>query len=385
MNGIVTVLLSTFFLTTSPSFANSQKTIKSNSKAQASQTGVSTRFKKIESGDTIYGLLRKHGFTQNQIGQVMSHQLPFDKFTLVPGEKYRIRTTAQSKELKFYRKPSNEVFLLWKNTERAGAQLRTEKFEVRHKSVQGKVVGSLVASISQKIPDKWIAYRFMDAYAFDYKLPKVLQKGAEFSLTFEEKYDDGVFIGYGEVLATHLEIYGEKQSRYLVRHGDAGSFVGLESLDRSRPLYAPVSYVRVSSHYNPRRKHPIKRYRIPHWGTDFELDAGEDVFAANGGKVLRTGKNRAAGRYIVIRHAGGLESYYNHLKSIESNIKPGVRVANGQKIGEIGCSGYCTKPHLHFAVKKAGRFVDPIKYLKSYPASMEAVISRKIASLGKDS
>lgn len=343
----------------------------------------SPRFEKIKMGDTITSILRNHGFSDNQIGQVLRHDLPFKQFTLVPGEKYRVHNFApKSQEIKFYLKPSDDVFVLWRDQDRAGAQMKQEEFTIKTRSVSGEVVGSLVASIYDKVPDKWIAYRFMDAYAFDFKLPKGLQRGDKFSLSFEEKYDDGIFISYGEVLSTGLEIKGKMYNRYYVENAEGGgSFIDADSLVSQRPFYAPVSYVRISSHFNPRRKHPIKRHRIPHMGVDFELPAGEAVLSVQDGKVLRTGKNRAAGRFVVVRHSNGVESYYNHLQAVAKNIRPGVYVKSGQVLGEIGCTGYCTKPHLHFAMKKGGRFVDPVKLLKSYSQPMELAISRKVASL----
>ena len=110
-----------------------------------------------------------------------------------------------------------------------------------------------------------------------------------------------------------------------------------------KPLYSPVAYQHYSSLFKPRRFHPIKKRRQAHLGLDFELPAGHAVYTVQSGRVLRTGKNRAAGNFVVVRHQSGLESYYNHLQSISPEVKKGRQVFNGQKLGTIGCTGYCTK------------------------------------------
>ena len=48
----------------------------------------------------------------------------------------------------------------------------------------------------------------------------------------------------------------------------------------------------------------------------------------------------------------GLRYYGSHLSKIEPNLVAGVRVASGEKLGEIGSTGSAkgTKPHLHFGI-----------------------------------
>ena len=38
-------------------------------------------------------------------------------------------------------------------------------------------------------------------------------------------------------------------------------------------------------------------------------------------------------------------------------------MSQGEAIGAIGCTGYCTGPHLHFEVRVGGATVDPLAYL----------------------
>lgn len=67
------------------------------------------------------------------------------------------------------------------------------------------------------------------------------------------------------------------------------------------------------------------------------------------------------GHYIIIRHADGSETLYAHLSAIYVSL--GQTVAQGEPVGAIGCTGWCTGPHLHFEVRIGGVPVDPLLYL----------------------
>lgn len=356
---------------------------KDNSKnLTPSSNDLKVVFKKIKQGQTLISILEKHGFNNNQRAAIIRDKAFHENFTLIPGEEYRVSRDNKNRflELKFYERPTDNALVLWRNDEKSGHLMRQENYKVKVRTASGEIHGSILASIKKHVEDDWVAQRFMDAYTLDFNLRKVLTAGDKFKVVYEEKFDGDHYIGCGEVLETELEVRGKVRTRRFVNFDEGGSFIANDWIHKNRPLYAPVNYLRITSQYNPRRLHPITRRRQPHLGVDFELPEGETIYTAYAGKVLRMGKNRAAGHYVVIRHPNGLESYYNHMKSVEKSLKPGAYVGNGQKIGTIGCTGYCTKPHLHFAVKKRGRFIDPVPKMKSYPFAKRKLIGRHLAS-----
>ena len=85
------------------------------------------------------------------------------------------------------------------------------------------------------------------------------------------------------------------------------------------------------------------------------------VAAASGTVVLATNSDWGLGTYIVIRHGDGSETVYAHLSAVY--VGQGQSVAQGAQIGAIGCTGYCTGPHLHFELWIGGSAVDPLAYL----------------------
>lgn len=98
-----------------------------------------------------------------------------------------------------------------------------------------------------------------------------------------------------------------------------------------------------------------------HKGVDFAAKYGSAIYAAGDGKVVIAGWLRGYGRVIYIDHGDGLQTRYAHNSRLL--VKKGQSVKAGQKISEMGCSGRCTGPHLHFEVRINGKAKNPNDYL----------------------
>ena len=88
-----------------------------------------------------------------------------------------------------------------------------------------------------------------------------------------------------------------------------------------------------------------------HAGVDISAEAGEPVLAAADGVVTDAGRNSTYGRYVAVRHAAGLTSFYAHLGGVAPHIVPGLAVKAGDPLGRIGNTGTSTGPHLHFEIR----------------------------------
>ncbi|MDR1287310.1 MAG: M23 family metallopeptidase [Treponema sp.] len=109
------------------------------------------------------------------------------------------------------------------------------------------------------------------------------------------------------------------------------------------------------------RDDPISGVRRYHAAIDLAASAGTPVRAAMDGKISSVGYNATYGNYIIISHGGGYQTLYAHLRVV--SVKKDAEVNQGSKIGEAGSTGYSTGPHLHFAVFKNGKAVNPLEYL----------------------
>ncbi|MBX7231315.1 MAG: M23 family metallopeptidase [Bdellovibrionales bacterium] len=336
-------------------------------------------FHNLRYQDSLQVVLKKHGFTDSQVNKIAQQNILEKGFSLIHGNQYRVRENLKDHflEIKVYEPLRNISYIFWRLKENAGCEKRKENFRVAVQNFFGEINGSIIASIKKILPNEWVAWRFLDAYSLDDKtnLAARIQRGSKFSFSVETKWDREDLIGYGDILQTTLEISNKIEKRQFFRVPGGGTFLNPENVQIDRPLYSPVNYLRISSYFEPNRMHPIKRKRQPHLGVDFELPEGTEVFSAESGRVTRIGYNRAAGNFIVVQHLNNLTTYYDHLDWVDPNLNIDSVVIRGQKLARVGCTGYCTRSHLHFAVKKNGQYINPLKLLKSFTFGSQQFIS----------
>jgi murein DD-endopeptidase MepM/ murein hydrolase activator NlpD len=107
---------------------------------------------------------------------------------------------------------------------------------------------------------------------------------------------------------------------------------------------------------------PYGGYPHYHTGMDLVEPFGSPVYAADDGIVALVGSTTAGyGNYVVIAHAGGLDTLYAHLST--ALVKVGQSVTQGQPVGMEGSTGNSTGAHLHFELRINQKPVDPAPYL----------------------
>ncbi|MCL1992772.1 MAG: M23 family metallopeptidase [Spirochaetes bacterium] len=109
------------------------------------------------------------------------------------------------------------------------------------------------------------------------------------------------------------------------------------------------------------RNDPFTGLRSFHRGIDLRGSIGTPIRATKDGTVAVVGSSRVYGNYIILSHAGGVQTLYAHLSTFA--VREGERVRQGAIIGAVGNTGLSTGPHLHFGVHRNGNWVNPIDFL----------------------
>ena len=101
---------------------------------------------------------------------------------------------------------------------------------------------------------------------------------------------------------------------------------------------------------------------------DFRAAIGTTVRATNQGTVVLARGLYYEGNCVVLDHGQGLLTIYMHLSEIR--VKEDQRVEGGDILGLSGNTGRVTAPHLHFAVRWQGIYLDPATLLELHPPGM---------------
>lgn len=110
----------------------------------------------------------------------------------------------------------------------------------------------------------------------------------------------------------------------------------------------PLAHGYITSYYGG-RIHPIFGTASYHSGVDIAQSTGTTIMASNKGQVVGAGWYEGYGNAVLVYHGAAGYDYttlYGHMSSI--SVSMGQAVSRGQKLGEVGSTGWSTGPHLHF-------------------------------------
>ena len=185
-----------------------------------------------------------------------------------------------------------------------------------------------------------------------------LKEGDQFALLISREYVGDKPTGQGNVEAIHIVTKGKSYYAIQAENGRYYSRNG-ETIGKGFARYPLQRQARISSHFNPKRKHPVTGRVAPHKGVDFAMPTGTPIIAPADGIVEKVAYQASgAGRYIIIRHSREYQTVYMHLS--KPLVKAGQSIKRGQRIALSGNTGRSTGPHLHYEFHINGRPVNPM-------------------------
>ena len=188
-----------------------------------------------------------------------------------------------------------------------------------------------------------------------------LRKGDRFNVVYEAIYEEGNPVRAGRILAAEFINNGERHAVVLYR-GPSGKEQYYSDDGRSLQqgfLRSPLEFSRVSSNFG-RRLHPIHGSWRSHNGTDFSAPVGTPIMATSDATIEFIGTQRGFGNLIVLKHRNDITTHYAHLNGFAKGLAKGQSVNQGDLIGYVGCTGWCTGPHLHYEVRIKDVPADPM-------------------------
>jgi murein DD-endopeptidase MepM/ murein hydrolase activator NlpD len=179
------------------------------------------------------------------------------------------------------------------------------------------------------------------------------------------KRQKGAFPGQGGPfipLTKAAQDSGPLQESLNLLNANVDHLQDLQRLVSKLPIDAPVKNFELNSNFGV-RKDPFTGTLAQHLGLDLGVAYKTTVSSPGEGKVIRVAFDGSYGRMVEIDHGMGLVTRYGHLA--RASVKEGDKVVRGTEIGQTGCSGRCSGPHLHYEVIFNGQHVNPLKFLKA--------------------
>ena len=225
----------------------------------------------------------------------------------------------------------------------------------------GEIRSSLFAAADAAGLSDNVAIQIADIFSGDIDFHRDLRRGDKFTVVYETFYHEGRAIKTGRVLAA--EFVNQGKSLRAVWFEDASGKGGYYAPDgknlRKAFLRSPLEFSRISSGF-AMRFHPILHQWRAHKGIDYAAPIGTHVKATADGTVEFAGVQNGYGKVVMLKHQGGIHTYYAHLSSFAAGIRRGGRVNQGDVIGHVGKSGWATGPHLHYEFRVNDQVRNPL-------------------------
>ena len=320
----------------------------------------------IESGDSFGLILEKNNLFYPKIYNIVQEtKKVFDIRKINVGRPYTILSSKDSlnQPLIFIYQPSAIDYLVVSLGDSLWAEKKQKEIKLKEFEAMGSIKSSLAETMQELNLSPLLTNELSEIYAWNIDFFR-LEKGDNFKIQYTSRYvDDSIYIGLNRI---HNAFFEHRGKPFYAIEFETDSIRGMfEYFDdkgknlRRAFLLSPVQFSRISSRYNLRRKIAYYGRVKPHYGTDFAAPVGTPIRSTADGRVVKSGYTKGNGYYVTVSHNATYSTQYLHMK--KRGLKVGTYVQQGDKIGEVGMTGFTSGPHVCYRFWKNGRQVDPLK------------------------
>ena len=329
----------------------------------------------IQSGDTLDQLFRKHQLDIGHLATIARLDAAGKQFRKIkPGDVFEI-THDEGQVVRMY-SALNLTSALQVEREESGftAKLIERPIEKRKRHAYGVIENSLYESAAAAGLSDKVIMNIAGIFAWDVDFVLDIRSGDNYYVQYEEIWQDGEFVTDGEIVVAEFNNNGRSSQaiRFVDDSGRSDYFNPDGHSVRKAFLRSPVDF-RVSSSFNPNRRHPVLKTVRPHRGVDYAAPRGTSIKAAGDGKVIFRGVKSGYGRVVILQHGGNITTLYAHMSNFAAKARLGTRVRQGQTVGFVGKTGLVTGVHLHYEYRLNGVHRNPrtVKLPQADPIASE--------------
>jgi murein DD-endopeptidase MepM/ murein hydrolase activator NlpD len=313
-------------------------------------------------GDTMEKLFRENKLDIGHLMQIAQLDEAKQRFRrLKPGDQFEVEHEDGQVVSLYSKLDLTSALQIDRLDDSFVAQIIERPIELRKRHAYGVIESSLFESAAQAgLSDKTIM-NVAGIFAWDVDFILDIRSGDNYYVQYEEIWQDGEFVTDGEIIAAEFNNNGRQIRAVRFKDGEDNTDYFTPEGDSVRKAFirAPVDFTRISSNFNPKRRHPILNTIRAHRGVDYAAPRGTPIKAAGDGKVIFRGTKSGYGRVVIVQHGGNITTLYAHMSSYAAKARLGTRVQQGQTIGFVGMTGLATANHLHYEYRLNGVHRNP--------------------------
>jgi murein DD-endopeptidase MepM/ murein hydrolase activator NlpD len=318
----------------------------------------------VNLGDNLSTVFERSGAGVSVLYKLISNdeiKKPIEK--IYPGQEFvfSFDEDAVLKEVSFNESPILSYHIVLDEAQQATIDKVVRVPDIHTRFTKGTINNSLfLAGSDAGLSDNMIM-QLATLFGWDIDFALDIRQGDQFSLLYEENYLDGAKLNDGAIVAA--KFYNNGREVTAIRYTDSSGHTDYYSPDgnsmRKAFLRTPMDVFRISSSFNPNRKHPVLNKIVAHKGTDYAAMTGTPIKASGDGKIIKANYSATYGNVVVIQHGENIRTLYAHMSKFSKYTKVGNRIKQGQVIGYVGATGRVTGAHLHYEFQVNGVHKNP--------------------------